>query len=294
MASDDADLSAAQRHSASAPTPSTVLVTGCSSGIGRATANAFLAEGWDVFATARDPADLTDLGDAGCRTKALDVTDYAQIPTIVEEIQQDTGRIDCLVNNAGYAQFGPVEDIASEKVQRQFAVNVFGPQQLIRSVLPGMREYGEGTIVNVSSVVGELTHPLGGIYCGSKTALETMSDALRVEVEPFGVDVVIVQPGPVTTSFQERARQELPANAERTDAYEADYSALLDIKTISRDGPFSVGPDTVAQTILHAATCPDPSARYPVGLIAKLAGYSKFLPDRVHDFGYRALRRLVT
>ena len=189
--------------------PKTVLITGCSSGIGRATALAFAEEGWTVYATARDPADIESLADAGCETAELDVTESDDIDRVVDRIIDEHGVISCLVNNAGYGQFGPVEDVPMDKVEQQYEVNVYGPHRLIRTVLPHMRREAEGTIINISSVAGRVAFPGGGVYCGSKFAIEGMSDALRAEVEPFGIDVVVIEPGPVKTGFTERAEDEV-------------------------------------------------------------------------------------
>jgi len=185
--------------------PKTVLITGCSSGIGRATALAFAEEGWTVYATARDPDDIEPLADAGCKTAALDVTDPTDIDRVVNRILDEDGVLSCLVNNAGYGQFGPVEDVPTEKIEQQYAVNVYGPHRLIKAVLPHMRREEDGTIINISSVAGRVAFPGGGVYCGSKFAIEGMSDALRAEVEPFDIDVVVIEPGPVKTGFTERA-----------------------------------------------------------------------------------------
>ncbi len=174
--------------------PKTVLITGCSSGIGRATALAFADEGWTVYATARDPADIETLEDAGCRTDRLDVTEQDDIDRVVDRILDEEGVISCLVNNAGFGQFGPLEDVPVEQVEKQYDVNVYGPHRLIRAVLPHMRREEEGTIINVSSVAGRVAFPGGSTYCGSKFALEAMSDALRAEVDQFGIDVVVIEP----------------------------------------------------------------------------------------------------
>ena len=180
----------------------TVLITGCSSGIGRATAYAFLEDDWRVYATARDTADIERLGEAGCDINTLDVTDPDDIERVVDRIVERDGRVDCLVNNAGYGQHGPIEDVPDDLLQRQFDVNLFGPHRLVRGVLPHMREREDGTIVNVSSVAGRLASPGMGAYSASKFAMEGYSDALRNEVAPHGVDVSVIQPGPVKTKFR--------------------------------------------------------------------------------------------
>ncbi|WP_265108042.1 SDR family oxidoreductase [Halosolutus halophilus] len=271
-----------------------VLITGCSSGIGRATAEAFLAENWQVIATARNADDIAELADAGCTTLELDVTDPDQVASVVEETVDRGGAIDCLVNNAGYAQMGPIEDVSTVDLHRQFDVNVYGPHRLARAALPHMRAQGEGRIVNVSSVAGRVSLPGSGAYSGSKHALEAMSDALRSEVEEFGIDVVLVEPGPVETNFSDRADEELP-EADRTPAYEKLYEIYDDAQLIGggRGGPFASTPEDVAAAILEAGTCPEPPARYPVGPLGQFGVYARYLPDRFRDAGYGLLRKLV-
>jgi NAD(P)-dependent dehydrogenase (short-subunit alcohol dehydrogenase family) len=271
-----------------------VLVTGCSSGIGRATARAFLEEDWQVFATARTVEDVADLEEAGCETLALDVTDPDGVARTVEEVVDVAGAIDCVVNNAGYAQMGPLEDVPTVDLHRQFDVNVYGPHRLTRAALPHMRAQGEGRIVNVSSVIGRVSFPGSGAYSGSKHALEAMSDALRAEVEAFGIDVVLIEPGPVETGFNDRVDEELPGE-ERTPAYEALYDIYDDAQLIGggSGGPFASEPEDVAAAIVEAATAPDPPARYPVGPLAKYGLYARYLPDRFRDAAYGLLRKLV-
>src|SRR6056297_336090 len=230
-----------------------VLITGCSSGIGHATALAFLEADWTVVASARDPGDIADLAEAGCETITLDVTDPDQVTSVVERTVEETGAIDCLVNNAGYAQMGPLEDVQAEDLQSQFDVNVFGPHRLVRAALPHMRAQGEGRIVNVSSINGRISVAGSGAYAASKHAMEAMSDALRVEVDPFDVDVVLIEPGPVETSFTDRVADELPAS--RTADYDDIYEIFEDTRLIGGSGPLAIEPGEVADAIVDAATC---------------------------------------
>ena len=267
----------------------TVLVTGCSSGIGRATAQAFLAEGWTVVATARDTADIADLADQGCLTRELDVTKPAQCQSVVEWTVEETGRLDTLVNNAGFAQFGPLEDVPSRRVESQFDVNVLGPHRLIQAALPHMRAAERGTIVNVSSVSGKLSAPGMGVYSASKAALESMSDALRAEVGAFDVDVALVEPGPVDTQFDDRAQSSI-ADLDRTAAYEDLYGALEDAGTVGAMG--SIPPEEVAAVILEAGTSTDPQTRYTAGPASPYLLWARFLPDRIRDRLFSLLRRL--
>ncbi|MFP8955910.1 SDR family oxidoreductase [Natrialbaceae archaeon A-CW3] len=268
-----------------------VLVTDCASPVGAATARAFLAEDWFVVAAATDREAIADLADAGCETIELDVTDPAQVARAVERTVESGGAIDCLVTNAGYAQLGPIEDVSTASLQRQFDVNVYGPHRLTRAALPHMRAQGDGRIINVSSILGRLSFAGTGPYAGSKHALEAMSDALRAEVEEFGLEVVVVEPGPIETATPEGVDEEVPN--ERTPAYESLYELFDEAELVGGDGPLAVDPEDVAAAILHAGTCPEPPARYPVGPVAEYGLYARFLPDRLRDAVYGLLRRLV-
>jgi NAD(P)-dependent dehydrogenase (short-subunit alcohol dehydrogenase family) len=270
----------------------TALITGCSSGIGRATAEAFLEAEWTAYATARDESAISDLETAGCETAALDVTDDKQVESVVAQVIEDTGRIDCLVNNAGYGQFGPIEDLPTERVREQFETNTFGPHRLIRVVLPHMRDRGDGRIINVSSTAGRFATPGRGVYAGSKFALEAMSDALRAEVADYGIDVSVVAPGPVETAFDERAREELDG-LERSGAYEVFYDYFEDYQTVVEGGVGTVSPAQVADAVLDAAVSPDPPARHPVGPLASAAEYARFLPAGVRNSLYDLVQRVV-
>ena len=271
----------------------TALITGSSSGIGRATAAHFLRREWTVYATARDTDDVADLADAGCETAQLDVTSDADVERVVDRIVSESGRIDCLVNNAGYAQYGPTEDVPIDALHDQFDVNVYGPHRLTRAVLPHMRERESGTIVNVSSVQGRLAVGGTGAYSGSKHALEAMSDALRVEVDDHGIDVVLVEPGPVATRFGDRAESEFE-RLDRSDAYDDIYAVQEDTNVLGSGGDFGVHPSEVAAVIGDAACASDPDPRYPVGTMAGLMIASRHLPDRWRDGLYRLVHWVVT
>ncbi|MFB6235745.1 MAG: SDR family oxidoreductase [Halopenitus sp.] len=287
----------------------TVLITGCSSGIGRATAHAFNDEGWTVYATARNPADIQTLGEAGCELATLDVTEQDDIDRVVDRILDEEGAIECLVNNAGYGQFGPIEDVPVEKVHDQFDVNVYGPHRLTRAVLPHMRREREGTIINLSSVAGRVSFPSGGVYCGSKFALEAMSDALRAEVDEYDIDVVLIEPGPVKTGFSARAREEVVAGdevdedgetadddgeLERSGAYDAFYDIFEDTESIGGGGVGAVEPERVAADVLNAASSTKPAARYHPGLFARAGALARFVPDWLRDKGFAAMRKFTS
>ena len=178
-----------------------VLITGCSTGIGRATAEHLAAKGHKVYASARRPESISDLEAKGIKTLALDVTDEASMRAAVTAVEQAEGHVGVLVNNAGYSQSGAVESVKLDDVRAQFETNVFGLIRMCQLVLPGMRDQGGGRIVNIGSMGGTLTFPGGGIYHATKYAVEAISDAMRFEVKGFGVDVVLIQPGLITSDF---------------------------------------------------------------------------------------------
>ena len=273
----------------------TVLITGASSGIGRSTAEVFLDDDWQVWATARDEADVAALAESGCETAELDVTDADQCERVVAAVVDSAGRIDCLVNNAGYAQFGAVEDVPTRDLaasSQQFDVNVYGPHRLVRQVMPHMRARESGTIINVSSVAGRLALPGQGAYAASKFALEALSDSLRVEAAEYGVDVVLVQPGPVETEFYDRAQDERD-ELETTGAYDWLYTAREDSRLARIQDALSVTPGAVALTIRDAAGASDPDPRYPVGDGAKLILMAQHLPARWRDAAFGVIRKLI-
>ncbi|ELZ58725.1 MULTISPECIES: SDR family oxidoreductase [unclassified Haloferax] len=276
----------------------TVLITGCSSGIGRATALDFLDEEWEVYATARNPADIETLGERGANIATLDVTDQGDVDRVVDRIVDEQGRIDCLVNNAGYGQMGPVEDVPTGKVHDQFDVNVYGPHRLVRAALPHMRSQGDGTIVNVSSVVGRVAFPGTGVYAGSKFALEAMTDALRTEVEEYGVDAVLIEPGPVETRFSNRVEAEVNGDGDEADgldrsgAYEKLYKLFDDSQALGGGGPGAIPPERVAEDIVNAASSTKPRARYQPGTVARIGVLARFLPDAWRDALYGFARKL--
>ena len=246
-----------------------VLITGCSSGIGRAAAEGFVALGCTVYATARRADALATLAAQGCRTLALDVTDEPSMERAVRAIEAEHGAIDVLVNNAGYGQQGAIEQTSIERFRRQFETNVFGAVRMCQLVLPAMRERGRGRIVMVSSMGGRLTFPGGGAYHGSKYALEAISDVLRFEVAKFGVHVVIVEPGLVATKYGDAALSGL-AGDEHAGAYAAFTTGVRGALENSFSGGVE-GTSTaeeVAATLIAAATDPAPSSRYVVGAMA--------------------------
>ena len=260
-----------------------VLITGCSSGIGHATAEHLAGKGYTVYATARRPESIEDLRGRGCKTLALDVTDEESMKSAVAEV----GTVDALVNNAGYSQSGAAESVPMEDVRRQFETNVFGLLRMCQLVLPGMREQGFGRIVNISSMGGKVVFPGGGLYHATKFAVEALSDAMRFEVEGFGVGVAIVEPGLIRTAFGDAAVGSIQSGTD--DGPYGDFNSAVAATTAGAyDGPLArfagAGPEAVAKTIERAIKARRPRTRYPVTASARIMmAQHAILPDRVWD-----------
>jgi NAD(P)-dependent dehydrogenase (short-subunit alcohol dehydrogenase family) len=255
-----------------------VLITGCSTGIGRAAAGHLAKAGHLVYATARTAEAIADLRAAGCRTLALDVTDESSMRAAVERVVAEQGTVGVLVNNAGYSQSGAVETVSMEDVRRQFETNVFGLTRMCQLVLPGMRAQGSGRIVNISSMGANFTFPGGGIYHATKYAVEAISDALRFEVKEFGVDVVVIQPGIIRTEFSATAAAEVRSEDGPYAAFNA--AVVRSTKSVYQKGPLARlggGPETVAKTIERAITARSPKIRYRVTPSARLLVYQRRL-----------------
>ena len=262
-----------------------VLITGCSSGIGWATAERLARGGWTVYATARDVEAVAPLEALGCRLLPLDVTEEDSMRAAVEEVERMEGAVGVLVNNAGYSQSGAVEEVPMEKVRRQFETNVFGLVRLCQLALPGMRRQGFGRIVNLSSMGGRLTFPGGGFYHASKYAVEALSDALRFEVRGFGVEVVVVEPGLISTGF---ARTAVGSMGQGDGPYASfDAGVARTTRENYERGPLAAlggGPEAVAETIERAISAGRPRARYTVTPSARvLISARRLLPDRAWD-----------
>jgi NAD(P)-dependent dehydrogenase (short-subunit alcohol dehydrogenase family) len=273
---------------ASQSSPSTaVLVTGCSSGIGRATALHLGQRGHTVYATARRPESIADLEQSGCRLLALDVTDEASMADAVRAVEAEHGAVGALVNNAGYSQSGAVESVPIDEVRRQFETNVFGLVRMCQLVLPAMRAQRSGRIVNVSSMGANFTFPGGGFYHATKYAVEAISDALRFEVKGFGVRVSIIQPGLIRTNFGEAAATAV-GDAEADGPYGGFNSAVAQgTRDIYVKGParhLGGPPETVAKTIERAITSKSPKIRYRVTPSARvLIGQRALMTDGMWD-----------
>jgi NAD(P)-dependent dehydrogenase (short-subunit alcohol dehydrogenase family) len=262
-----------------------VLITGCSTGIGRATAERLARAGHTVYATARRPESIEALERSGCRTLALDVTSEESMSAAVASVEEAEGAVGVLVNNAGYSQNGAVETVALDDVRAQFETNVFGLLRMCQLVLPGMRRRGEGRIVNISSMGGRFTFPGGGVYHATKHAVEAISDAMRFEVAGFGVQVVVIEPGIIRTNFGETAAGSVASTGDGP--YAKFNAAVAEANANASDGPFGkLGgePDDVAQVIEKAIAARRPRPRYRVTPSAHvLIAQRRLLPDRAWD-----------
>jgi NAD(P)-dependent dehydrogenase (short-subunit alcohol dehydrogenase family) len=260
----------------------TVMITGASSGIGKASAALFADQGWNVIATMRNPDDGAELASSkSVLVTTLDLLDSASIEAAVAEGLERFGGIDVLLNNAGYGAYGPLEATPMSVIRRQFDVNVFGLVETIQAVLPTMRAQRSGVIVNVSSVGGRMTYPLGTLYHGSKWAVEGLSEALHYELAPMGIRVKIVEPGGVNTDFGGRSFV-FTTNPELTD-----YQQLVDLAAATLEaGPSSANqePEDVAEVIYAAATDGTTRLRYISGdgAIALLA--NRYSPEQDEQF----------
>ncbi|EKF33795.1 oxidoreductase [Bacillus xiamenensis] len=259
------------------------LITGASAGIGKSTAIELNKKGFIVYGAARRKEMMEDLTSQGISIISLDVTDEESMVNCVREILDKEGRIDVLVNNAGYGSYGAVEDVSMEEARRQVEVNLFGLARMTQLVLPSMRKNNYGKIVNISSMGGKVWTSFGGWYHATKFAVEGFSDCLRLEVEPFGIDVIVVEPGGIATDWGVIAAEKLRA-ASAKGAYKeaANKSADNMVKTYS--GSNLTKPEVIANTIVKAVTVTKPKTRYLVGFGAKPMVFMKnLLGDRMFD-----------
>jgi NAD(P)-dependent dehydrogenase (short-subunit alcohol dehydrogenase family) len=273
------------------------IVTGGSAGIGMATARRLRAMGWTVYAAARRLEQMAALEQEGIHTAWVDLTDDASLVSLVDHVLTEAGRIDVLVNNAGYGAFGAVEDVPLAEARRQFEVNVFGLARLCQLVLPHMRRQGSGRIINISSIGGRIYLPLGGWYHATKFAVEGLSDALRLELRPHGIDVVVIQPGGVATEWHQVAGPALAAASGRGDY--AGQAQLLTSMFQLDAGSIASPPSVVAAAVARAARARWPRTRYATGRGARTFLLARWLlPDRAFDrlvaLTLRALFRMAT
>lgn len=272
-----------------------VLVTGANRGIGRATVELLASRGYRVFASARRDESVRELTEAG-RTLGfealqLDVDDDASVERAVHHVLERAGRIDILVNNAGYGLLAPVEAITPEALRAQLETNLIGAHRMVRAVLPGMRARRHGTIVQISSVAGRVALPLYGAYAASKFALEAMSDALRIEVAPFGIRVILIEPGPIETDFAANARRasETALQSERAAPYASLIERITAARHRSRKTLGRADPAAVARVIAMAVASSSPAPRYPITPLARvMPPLRAMLPGRLFDRLVRA------
>jgi len=261
-----------------------ILVTGASSGIGKATAEQLLTEGHIVYGAARRVEKMQFLETAGGKAIAMDITDEEAVKQAVQQIIDEQGRIDVLVNNAGYAVYGPVETVDMDDARRQFEVNIFGLARITQEVLPHMRAASSGTIINLSSMGGKIYTPYGAWYHASKHALEGWSDCLRIELKPFGIDVVIIEPGLIKTEFGNVMLQPMIDRAKGT-AYEEQVLPFAKTSQEAYEKPGETSPPSrIAQEISKAIRAKTPKTRYAAGKMAKMLLRTRtFVSDRIFD-----------
>ena len=259
------------------------LVTGASSGIGEATVRQLLGDGYIVYAAARRTERMMSLAEVGARIVTLDVTDDVTINATIRRIESEAGRLDVLVNNAGYGSYGALEDVPLDEARRQFEVNVFGAARLIQLALPMMRAQRSGRIVNVSSIGGKGWEPFGSWYHATKFALEGLSDCLRMELKPFGIDVIVVEPGAIRTEWGGIAHESLLRRSGDTayGSYARRHAGMFEwVERSSLPSP----PDVVAATIAQAVAARRPRTRYATGGGARrFMLLNRLLSDRMRD-----------
>lgn len=266
----------------------TALVTGASSGIGEAICRALLDMGYTVYAGARRVERMQTLAERGAHAVALDVTDDASMVAAVDAMLEREKRIDVLVNNAGYGSYGALEDVPLAEGRRQFDVNVFGLARMTQLVIPTMRAQHSGTIFNVSSIGGKMHEPLGSWYHATKFAVEGMSDCLRMELEPFGIDVVVIEPGGIRTEWGAIAREHLLEYSGSTA-----YADQVRESFVTMDGFESAGsdPSIIGAIVTQALRAKRPRTRYMRGMGAFMVPILRMLPDRAKDSFLRFMQR---
>jgi NAD(P)-dependent dehydrogenase (short-subunit alcohol dehydrogenase family) len=268
------------------PETRTILITGCSTGIGWHCAIAMKARGWRVLATARKPEDLARLEAEGVEALYLDYADRQSVTACAAEAARRTGgKLDALFNNGAYGQPGAVEDLRREVLEEQFAANVFGWHQLTRECLPLMRANGSGRIVQCSSVLGLVALKWRGAYNASKFAIEALSDTLRLELRGSGISVSLIEPGPITSKFVETSLQKFAANIDEAKSHYGEAYARQRAR-LGRGGSarYKLGPDAVLEKLIHAVESPRPQARYFVTKpTLYMAVARRILPQRLLD-----------
>lgn len=264
-----------------------ILITGCSTGIGECLAHGLNARGWRVFATARNATDVARLQAAGLESLLLDLADSSSIQTAVAEILARTGgRLDGLLNNGAYGQPGAVEDLSREALREQFETNLFGTQELTNGLIPVMRRQGSGRILYISSVLGLVAFPYRGAYVASKFALEGLADTLRLELLGSGIAVCLIEPGPILSQFRENSYRAFQRHIRpETSPHREKYAAMAARLTkVGPAAPFTLPPEAVLKRVIHALESARPRARYAVTVPTYLFGVlRRLLPTRALD-----------
>jgi len=275
-------------------TDKSVLITGCSTGIGYTSAHALHKSGWQVFATARNETDITRLKSEGLNALHLDYTDPASIKRTAEEVLNHTdGRLYALFNNGAFGQPGAVEDLTTDVLRQQFETNFFGWHELTRSLIPAMRANGGGRIVQCSSVLGFVSPPYIGAYNASKHALEALTDAMRIELKETGIKVVLIEPGPIWTEFTKSALNAFNENIDATASHHGEvYARMVQSMEEGQNSRFKLSAEAVHAKLLKALNAPNPKPRYFVTLPTYVAAITKrTLPNRLQDWILARARR---
>ena len=262
-----------------------VLITGASSGIGKAAATLFAERGYITYATVRRRETFSELQALACHPLYVDVTNEQSMVVAVQEIEAKHGAVDILhSDNAGYSQAGPLEELSLTELRQQFETNVFGLLRMSQIVLPGMRRQGWGRIINISSVAGEITMAGVGAYTMSKHAVECLTDVLRYEVKSFGVDVISIQPGGAATNFAQVEEELFSGGNQHSPYAKFRENVISTLRQGNSEGGLILRPEHVAQAILKAAAAPRPQRKYRVGLLAKIMPRVRsLLPDGLWD-----------
>lgn len=263
-----------------------VLITGASSGIGRSTAEKLLNKGYIVYGAARTEEKLKYLNEyPDGHYQLMDITDAQMRKNCVQDILTAEGKIDILINNAGYGAYGAIEEVSVEEAKKQFEVNLFGLSELTKLVIPVMRENQSGKIINISSIAGKIWTPLGGWYHASKFALEGLSDCLRNELKEFGIDVILIEPGAIETNWAETAGKNLIENSGDGIYQKQAQKKAAKYEEMYGEGGLAAQPEVVASSIIKAAEKKNPKARYAVPGHAKLILFFRWLlPDSIYDY----------
>ena len=266
-------------------TVKTVLITGCSSGIGFCLANGLRAAGYRVFATARKEKDITKLKELGFDAFLLDLASSSSIKAAISKLYQKTDSLYALINNGAYGQTGALEDISREALEKQFQVNVFGWHELTNLVLPSMKERNIGRVVYISSVLGFVAMPFRGPYVASKFAIEGLVDTLRLELKQTKIKLSLVQPGPIESKFRQNAFLAFKENVDPSNSdYKREYKAMIERLNSDKNTQFTLAPESVLRCVLHALESKTPKNHYRVTFPTKLFGIlCRILPSSWMD-----------